>query len=155
MSCQKHRWMNRSWISIESGFIEQQSHRYCSFMAAVCQILPLSLISLAKANTGSFIPVLMESSSTSDTAHHTELATKGEGSRDCQLGNWQKGWWSVGVRSQANRRSVRGCSCCCGICWLQDRGWALELNPGTKGRTKSSWTQVDGQAVSLSKSSQQ
>lgn len=57
-------------------------------MAAVCQILPLSLISLAKANTGSFIPVLMESSSTSDTAHHTEWLQR---VKEAETLSWETG----------------------------------------------------------------
>lgn len=46
---------------MESGFIEHGFHGYHNFMAAMCQILLL-----AKINTGSLIPVLIDISSTSD-----------------------------------------------------------------------------------------
>lgn len=65
-------------------------------MAAVCQILPLSLISLAKAITGSFIPVLMESSSTSDITYHTEWLQR---VKEAENLSWETGrkaddqWW--------------------------------------------------------------
>lgn len=133
------------WISIESGFIEQQIHRYCSFMAATCQILLLSLVSLAKANTGSFIPVLIDNNSTSDIAYHTD-----------GLQNGYKGWRRHGISDGRLAEKLIVCGSevpnqqeACGE-GLQLLMWSLlatglELSPGTKGGAKSRWIQMYGQ----------
>lgn len=128
VSCQKHQW-----ISTESGFIEQQIHRYCHFMAAVCQILPLSWISLAKANTGSLILDLIDRTP-HQILHTTQvgyrMATKSKGGRKegTSAGNRQKGWWLWGEVTP--QQEVCGWGSAAALWNLLATG--SELSPGTK-----------------------
>lgn len=149
--------MNRLWISIESGFIEQQIHRYCNFMAAVCQILPHSLISLAKANTGSFILVLMENSSTSDITYHTEWLQR---VKEAKTLSWEAGrkadnQWGWGHKPAGGLWGAAAAA-------VESAGYRIGVSYRVESRDKGQdhiqlnsdgWT--GRQADSLSKSSQQ